>query len=245
MRMRMSVAVALVAIVCGTGVAGAQDRGVVMVGAAFSPSSLTFSDNRVYTLYREPATFSVDYDLPGGAGIDIGGFGRFWRNFGGGVALTTASRSGSAVVNASLPHPFFFNRPRAARLDVNDIARGDTTLHLSAAWMPANTGRLSLVVFGGPSIHAVSMDVADNTQVADAYPYDAVALTAGTLGEWKERLFGLHVGTDAAYYFTEHIGLGALVRITAGSKDVSIGTGEPFTLKMGSLQAAAGLRFRF
>lgn len=240
-----SCAAALLVLLLGSATALAQERGVVLVGAAFSPSAITFSDNTNYTLYREPATLGVDYDFPSGAGIDVGGFGRFWRNVGAGLALTTASRTGSAVVNASLPHPFFFNRSRSARLGVEDLTRGDTSLHLSAAWMPSNTGRLSLIVFGGPTIHAVSLDAVDNPQVQDAYPYDAVALTAGTPGEFSSTLIGVHAGADASYYFTERIGLGALVRLTAGSKDVSIGEGEPFSLKMGSMQAAVGLRFRF
>ena len=186
-----------------------------------------------------------EYDIDAGVGFDVGGFARVWRNLGAGVTLTQVSRTGEAAFSGRSPHPFFFGQPRTATTSASNLDRTDTGVHVSAAYLRRSSGRFGLTVFGGPSFFSMKQDVVDDLTVTETYPYDTVAIAAGARSDISTRAVGFHVGADATWYFTRRLGAGALLRYTAASKSVAIGTGESFDLEAGGLQIGVGLRFKF
>jgi hypothetical protein len=227
------------------GPAWAQDRGAIMAGVMFQPTTSTFSDVTNFTYFVEQANQTGNYDVGDSIGLDIGGVARVWRSLGAGVAVTTASRPTSAQFDGSMPHPFFFGRTRSAATEIPDLERSELGVHISAAYMLPTSGSLSLTFFGGPSFFNTKQDVAESIDVNEVYPYDNVEIEEGTIGELSETIFGFHAGADVSWYFTQSFGVGGLIRFAQGTKELSIGDGEPFDLEVGGLQASVGVRFRF
>jgi Outer membrane protein beta-barrel domain len=223
----------------------AQDRGVVMAGVMFQPTTTSFTDLTNFTYFLEPATITGTYDVGDSIGADVGVVARVWKALGAGVAVTTASRASSAHFTASLAHPFFFGRARTAETDILDLDRTELGVHISAAFMVPTSSRLRLILFGGPSVFNVKQDVTDDIEIIDDYPYDTVSIAEGTVEELSDTVIGFHAGADVAWYFTDSFGVGGLVRFAQGKKETAIGDGQAFDLEVGGIQAGVGIRFRF
>jgi hypothetical protein len=222
-----------------------QDRGAIMAGVMFQPTTTSFTDLTNFTYYLEPATLTGTYDVGDSVGADIGGVFRVWRALAAGVAVTTASRKTNADFSASLAHPFFFSRPRTAETEVLDLDRSELGVHISAAFMVPSTSKLRFIVFGGPSFFNTRLDVAEDIDINETYPYDTVAIAEGTVVEMSETVMGFHAGADVSWYFTDRIGVGGLLRFAQGKKEAAIGEGQPFDLEVGGMQVGVGVRIRF
>lgn len=222
-----------------------RSRGFLAVGGVFQSEKASFTDTRTLTYNRESASQTGEYDIDGAVGLDVGAFVRVWRSLGVGLTITQITRAGNAEYSARSPHPFFFGQPRTATTSASNLDRTDTGVHVSAAYLLRSSGRFGLTVFGGPSFFSMKQDVVDDLTVTETYPYDTVAIAAGARSDISTRAVGFHVGADATWYFTRRLGAGALLRYTAASKSVAIGTGESFDLEAGGLQIGVGLRFKF
>lgn len=223
----------------------AHNRAILFGGVAFQPGSSTFTDRRTSTVNREPASFTADYDVKDGLGADGGLFLRVRGGLGVGVAVSSQSRDGRGTVAVTSPHPFFFDRPRTASLEVDGQDRSELGTHVSLAWMAPASRRLRVVVFAGPSFFSVSQTVIDTPAVADTYPYDAITLARGTSTDRSESMVGVHGGLDATWYFARRLGAGVLARFARGSTAVAVNGGESFDLEAGGAQISVGLRVAF
>lgn len=222
-----------------------QPRGFVAIGAMAQPEKTSFTDAHSEPLYRETATWSADHSLDGMVGVDAGAFARVWRQLGVGLMLTSGSRRGSAAVEVSLPHPFFFGQPRTGRFDVADVGRTEGALHVSAAYLVPTTGHLRISLFGGPSLFVVEQKAIEDVQPNEVYPYDAVNVDTTGISKVSENFVGVHAGVDLTWYATSRIGVGVLARYTTGSKSVSFNGGDNIDLKAGGVQIGLGLRIKF
>lgn len=228
-----------------TAPAWAQERGVIMAGVMFQPTTTTFTDVTDFTYNLEPANLTGTYDVGDSVGADVGVVVRVWKALGAGLSVNTANRSSSARFTGSLAHPFFFGRPRTAETEILDLDRSEVGFHITAAFMVPSSNKLKLMVFGGPSFFNTTQDVADDLDINEVYPFDTVTIAEGTVTELNETLFGFNVGADVAWYFTDSVGVGGLIRFAQGKKEVAIGDGAPFDLEAGGLQASVGIRFRW
>ena len=228
-----------------TGPAWAQERGVIMAGVMFQPTTTTFTDATDFTYNLEPANFTGTYDVGDSIGADVGAVVRVWKALGAGLSVNTANRSSSAQFTGSLAHPFFFGRPRTAEAEILDLNRTEVGFHIAAAFMVPSSSKLKLMVFGGPSFFNTKQDVVDDLDINEVYPFDTVTIAEGTVTELSESLFGFHAGADVAWYFSDSIGVGGLIRFAQGKKEVAIGDGAAFDLEAGGLQASFGIRFRW
>src|SRR5262245_63261619 len=78
----------------------------------------------------ETAATDVRYKGNPDALVDLAGGYRFWRNIGAAVAVTRFTHDGSARIDASRPHPFFFSRPRTFSGDLQQVTRAETAAHV-------------------------------------------------------------------------------------------------------------------
>jgi opacity protein-like surface antigen len=56
---------------------------------------------------------------------------------------------------------------------------------------------------------------------------------------------GFNAGADVAWYFTQRLGVGGLVRYSQGNVNLTSPDGTTQSVKVGGLQTGAGLRVRF
>ncbi len=222
-----------------------HDRGIAFLDVAFQPGTASFTDRRSFSLNRESASLTSDYDVKAGAGIDGGAFVRLWKRFGVGLAVSSIVRDSAATVTGSYPHPFFFNQARSGSFETETLDRAEVGVHPSVAWMAPASNRFRFVAFAGPSFFTITQTVVDQPTLTDTYPYDAITLAAGSTTDIEESAVGLHVGADATWYFTSRLGAGVLARFATGTKSVSVNGGDSFDLKAGGAQIGVGLRFKF
>jgi hypothetical protein len=97
--------------------------------------------------------------------------------------------------------------------------------------------KLDIGVFGGPSIFAVSQDVAGTSTVAEPGP-----TVTTPLAKASKTSVGGNFGVDVQYLVHKKIGVGVLARYTVGSVKFD---GATDSLTVGGFQIGAGARLRF
>ena len=158
----MFVAAALAGAVLLPATAAAQTGGWVSFNGATQATATRFDDNVVFTELREDADFNAAYDVGTGMVFDGGGGIRLANGLGFGVAVSRFDKVlDPASIDARIPHPFFFNRPRSvapAPVEVVDadgaaaaLTRLETAVHVEVRWFESVGDTVELAVFGGPT----------------------------------------------------------------------------------------------
>ena len=222
------------------------DRIYVSVNGAFQTGGDDFGETVTFRENAEDGRFSTDYAVKSGPALNVSVGASLWRNIGVGVGVTRYSKNTPAAFSASVPHPFFFNRPRQVEGEVAGIEREELAVHLQARATFVPTERVQAVVFGGPSFFTVKQDIVNDFELTEAYPYDTATFSRGIFTTVDESKMGFNVGADVGYFFTRQIGIGGSVQWAATTIDApaSGGTGT-FEISAGGFQAGAGLRLRF
>ena len=198
-----------------------------------------------FPLYVEQGDFDASYTTPTGPLIDIGGAVRIWKQLAAGVAVTRYQERGTADVDANLPHPLHLRRNRDLVATVPDLDRVETAVHVQATWLVPVSNRVTLAVFGGPTVFRVEQDVVSAIVLTETYPFDEVQLQRATIGERKESVVGFHVGTDVQYRLTRRFGVGGVVRFTRGTLTVLTDADDTLEIEAGGLQVSGGIRWAF
>jgi hypothetical protein len=223
----------------------AAPRGVVSVNGGWQAPSRTFSDSFTFDQYAEPGTADVEYTVDPGPVFE-GGFGmRLWKALGVGVSASKFNRSSTAHVTGSMPHPFFFSRPRTIEGDATGITRDETTINLQAlAFVPAGS-RVLLVLSAGPSFISVQQDLVTAVKWDESYPFDTATYRTVDTTTPSEHAVGVNVGADVIFRFGRSFGLGALIRFTQAKVDLVPAAGRTVSVDAGGFQAGAGFRILY
>jgi hypothetical protein len=208
-------------------------------------TSAGFVSHTVYNLYAESA--SMDASLPdgGGAAVAVRGGVRVWRHLAIGAGVTGFWSTRTADVTASLPHPFFFNRPRSVEGTASGLARDEKMVAIECAWLVPLNARMDLQVFAGPAFFSVRADMPASVRFTESYPYDAAAFTGVETASVSGSATGITIGGDVTYMFSRSIGIGGHVRFSRASASLTPAGGPSTTVDLGGVQAGGGLRVRF
>jgi hypothetical protein len=222
------------------------DRIYISVNGAFQTSGSDFGETVTFRENAEDGRFSTDYEVKSGPALNVSVGAGSWRNIGVGVGVTRYSKNTPTAFSASVPHPFFFNRPREVEGEVAGIEREELAVHVQARATFVPTQRIQAVVFGGPSFFKVKQGIVNDFEITEMYPYDTATFSRGIFTTVDESKIGFNVGADVGYFFTRQVGVGGSVQWAATTIDApaSGGTGS-FDIKAGGFQAGAGLRLRF
>ncbi len=225
--------------------AGAQTGGWVSFNGATQATATTFTDNVGFIEFHEDADFDADYAVGTGAVFDGGAGVRLANGIGFGVAVSRFERLDPVSLDARIPHPFFFNRPRSLTGSEPDLTRLETAVHVEVRWFESVSDTVELAVFGGPTLFNVRQDLVTAIGYDHAYPYDAASLASATTASASASAIGFHAGADVGFFFSETVGLGALIRYSGGSVDLP-GEGESMVpIDTGGFHVGGGLRLRF
>ena len=222
----------------------AAPRGVVSVNGAWQASDRAFSDSFTFDQYAESGQADVDYAVKAGP-VYEGGLGvRLWKALGFGVSFSSYTDTSTATVSAAIPHPFFFSRARQIDGTVN-TKREETTINAQImAFVPAGS-RVLIVLSAGPSYMTARQTLVSGVRWNESYPYDTATFSVADTITPSESVMGLNAGADLIFRFGRSFGVGALVRYTQGSVDLSPAEGRTITVDLGGLQAGAGIRLIF
>jgi hypothetical protein len=222
------------------------DRVYISINGTFQTAGEDFDETVSFVENAENGSFTADYDMKSGPAFNFSAGALVWRNLAVGVGVTRFSHSTPIAFNASVPHPFFFNRARSVTGDVGGIKREELAVHLQARGMFTPSPRIQAMVFGGPSFFSVKQGIVNDFEITEAYPFDTATFSRGVTTTADESKVGFNVGADVGYFFTRQVGVGGSLQWAGTTLDVpaSGGTGT-FEIKVGGLQAGGGIRFRF
>jgi hypothetical protein len=215
-----------------------QPRAVISINGGYQSASHTFSEEQTFPLYQETARYTSRYEVKSAPTIDAGGSVRLWGALGAGVAFTSFKDDRDITVEGTLPHPFFFDRPRP----ISGTAAGrreETAVHVNAVFFAPVGKKLQLLVFGGPSFFTAKQTVVGSLNYAETYPYDTTNFTSAGVRQEKESKVGFNVGADVGFYFTKYIGVGGIVRFSKAT--IPFGPGD---LDVGGAEVGGGVRIR-
>jgi hypothetical protein len=223
----------------------AQDRVRVDISAGQQTTTTQFSQAGTFEEFLENASFNVANKVKTDAFYDAGFNVRLWRSLSAGVALSYFTKADSAAVQATIPHPFFFDRPRAISGQGTGLKRTETGVHIVAAWTVPVTDRFELTFSGGPSVFQLQQDLIQRVSYSQSYPYDAAQFTGVTSQRIKGQAVGGHVGADVTWKLSRHLGIGTAVRYSRATFDASIGSSDSTPFDVGGFHAGGGLRLMF
>ena len=216
----------------------------ISISGGYQPSTTSFDDRFTFDLNRETASADTAYPVDPGPLFDAGVSFRLWARLAAGVAISRFSGEGTVSVNASLPHPLFFRRPREISGETSGVAREETAVHVQAQYQLPAYGKLQVVVYGGPSVLDIKQSIVTDVNFTEEYPYD----TASFVGVDSRRIggtaTGFNVGGDVKWMFTPHLGVGGLVRFTRAKVDLDV-NGRTIHVDAGGAQVGVGVRLAF
>jgi hypothetical protein len=219
------------------------ERIFVSLNGMFQAGSNDFRDTSTLRVNIEDGSLTTNYSVGSGPAFDVSGGFLFWRNVGVGVGVTRFSTSTVTTVDASVPHPFFFNQGRAVTGDVHG-SREELAIHVQVrAVFPVNR-RFSVSVFGGPSFFQVEQGIVDDINYTEAYPFDTATFSSAATSTQSESGVGLNVGGDVAYFFGQQVGVGVGVQYSSATVQMTLPSGTS-DVKAGGTQIGGGLRLRF
>ena len=219
-------------------------RVVLGVSGGIQAPAPAFSDRFEFESNVETATVAVEY--PGGsAGVGDASVGvRVWKGLGAGVAVSSASRTGSADLDARLPHPLLFQRPRSLTASQSGIRSSELGVHTQLLYTLPVTARIALVLSGGPSVVRLTQDLVTGLTYDDTYPFDEVTFRNAPAQRAVASATGFNAGVDLRWMFTRSFGLGALVRYSRATVDLNADA-RTVRVRVGGAQAGVGVRVAF
>jgi opacity protein-like surface antigen len=220
-------------------------RAFAIVNGLYQATSTDFRDSKTFRVNAEDAQLRTSYALKKGPALDIAGGARIWRQFGVGVGVTRFTRSTVADVSASIPHPFFFSRPRSIAGTADGFSREETAVHLQARALLPISRRLQAMAFGGPSFFHLTQTLATDVHYVESYPYDAATFQSVDATSAKKSRTGFNVGADVEYFFMRNVGVGGTVQFSRATVDLPSASGGDLSVKAGGAQVGVGLRLRF
>jgi hypothetical protein len=219
-------------------------RVFISINGGVQPAASDLADRFEFEANVETATVEVSYPYKSNPIVD-GGVGiRLWRGFGAGVAFSSSSGDGSAHVEASIPHPFFFEQPREIEGDVSSLTRSETALHGQLFYLVPMSGRFQVIISAGPSRIEAEQDIVRAVQYDEEFPFDTATFRSATTRSVKASAIGFNAGADVSYMFSRRFGVGGLIRFSRATVDLDV-DGRTVSLDAGGLQAGGGIRIAF
>jgi hypothetical protein len=232
---------------CATG-ADAQplrNRYWVTVDAGVQMSFDDVRDRFEFDRNVEAATATVEHDAGIGPAI-AGGFGVLLsRNgLGAAVAVSRFSRSGTVQVEASIAHPFFFDRPREVSGEADDISRSETGIHGQLTYTVQTRNRLRVMLGGGVSVFNVEQELVTAVRYTESFPFDEAEFAGVDTDRSSGTAIGFNAGVDIRWLLSRTLGVGGLIRYSRGTVDLDVQE-RTVGVEAGGLQALGGIRVFF
>ena len=243
----MRAAIAVVFILACAATAAAQPssrRFTIAINGGVEAAAQTLQDDFRFDEGPEEGTIAARYPTADAILVDGSLAVRLARRIRGGVAVSYASASTAARVQAGIPHPFHFERLRPVEGDSSKLDRTELGVHAQIQFVLPLTRRLHAVIGGGPTYFNVERQLVERVEYDHAYPYDEASFRSATSRRAKGSGIGFNAGGDVVWSFTSRAGLGASVRFTRGTVDLEA-AGRQVGVEAGGVQAGAGVRVSF
>ena len=223
----------------------ARRQVIIDVDGTFAATPRAFTDTSTPPIHAESGEITAAYDVPRAPGFGVGAHVHVWRQLSAGVWYGQSSRSTSALITGSLPHPFFFFRNRQIEGTAPGADRKASTLALQVRGSFPVARQTTLAVFGGPAWLATTQGVVEQVNYSEAYPYDTASFTSAIVRDAKKTKLTFIAGADVSYFFSRRIGVGGGFKYAAATIDLPSLDSDVLRMKAGGLDLTTGIRLRF
>ncbi len=211
-------------------------------GAQVTPSD--FSQSGTFDEFQEEGSFTAAYELKTAPSIDASLAYRVRGNLGLGVAVSFLDGDTSVNIQGQIPHPFFFNQPRAVSGSQN-LKRRETGVHVLLVYLFPVGDKIDLMLSGGPSAIIVEQDVVDDINYTHEFPYDAAVFESAVVRQPRTTAPGVNAGADLTWKLGPRFGVGALIRYSWARATLDASDRNSVSIDAGGLAAGGGLRVFF
>lgn len=222
-----------------------RTRGYLMFGGGYQVTQNNFSDGAVKRTNAEDGRYDTSYTVGGGPSIEVAAGFTLWRRLGLRVGLGRFSTVTNANVQASVPHPFFFGKPRSVSGAASGLKREELALGLHLGGLFPLGARAMVTVFAGPTWFQVKQGVVTDFTYTDSYPYDTAAFGTTVTSDKSGSVIGFGGGAGLSYFFTKAIGLAVSAQYAQGDVALPGAGGTTPSVKAGGLKAGFGLVLRY
>ncbi len=226
----------------------AQERLRISANIGQQASTTTVSQEQSFDRYFEQGSFTFEREIPQSVIFDFGAMVRVWRGLYAGGALSIFDQTGAGTVTARVPHPLQFNKPRTTAGEIADANRREFGQHITVGWAIPASGGLDFILSGGPSFFNTQQLFVTRLNFSlqdEVFPFEELAFPRADTEIQRENAIGYNAGVDMTWRLNKRIGLGLLVRYSAGKKEF-IPTGAlPVEVTAGGLHAGGGVRVLF
>ena len=126
-------------------------RLLVHVNGAYQPTVRRYGRATLFEAYGEQARFLSREEFEGQTHVDAGGAVRVWRRMEIGASYTQVSRSGTAVVTGTVPHPLETDMDRTAPAQTVTLPHRQRATHVYASWRFRLRDSVSMALSAGPT----------------------------------------------------------------------------------------------
>ena len=214
-----------------------SDKAFVNLSAGLQIGTSDVTSVQTFDLYAEPGTLTSALDIKGGLFFDGQAGYRIRRNLALGLSVSFTEGKSEATINASIPHPIFFDQNRAVGATAEDLMHREVWVAALVTYVMPVTDKIDVFFSGGPAMVQVQQEVPTGATVTEPGP----TLSGVTVTKFNKSAIGFVVGADVRYMITNRIGLGALAKFAAGSVDLDDNT----KVDAGGFQIGGGVRIRF
>lgn len=231
------------------------DPGQILIDVNFGMADSLAKDREFrsrFITFGEVGSSIARYPTPSLAGtfVDIGGSFMVTRTYGVGVSYSRTSYEDVVGLSTTIPHPTFYAAPASTTGGTSELTRTEGATNIFLLAMPIRRSGLEWRIFGGPTIFSLKADMVDEVLYAQTFdpasPQQTIAINGFTTSEATATEWGVHLGSDVAFFFTNMFGVGGGVRYSYGTVTLDR---EPLStldqdIRVGSMQFFLGLRFR-
>jgi hypothetical protein len=222
-----------------------RERGFVSINGGYRVSSNDFQDRGHFRANAEEGNFDTEYRVASGPAFDVFGGFLITPRSGVGAGVSRYSRSTPVAFVGSVPHPFFFNRPRSVSREVIGLHREELALHVQMYRVLSLSRTLQVTFSAGPSFFRTRQGVVTGFVYGDAYPYDEASFQRAETMDVTSWTAGFNAAGDFAVFFTPQMGVGFSAQYAGATGALQSAAGGTHDVKVGGVSTGAGLRFRF
>ena len=223
----------------------------VHVSGSYQPTVRRYDRSRTFQAYGEQARFLLHEEFRGRDHVAAGGAFRVWRGLELGASYTQMSRSGTAEVTGTVPHPLDVGRDRTVPAQALTLPHRQRATHAYASWRVELRDGWSVALSAGPTYFNLRQGVVAHVTASEAGgpPFSEVNVQVDA-GEHTRNGVGFNAGADFTVMLPPvrlmpRLGVGYFVRVALGSIETPSTTGAHDTYYVGGVQTGVGLRFLF
>jgi hypothetical protein len=227
-----------------------EGRLQVHVNGAYQAASRLDQTEVSFPTYGERTQLLTEEQFGGGAHVDVGGTLRIWEGLLLGASFTQVSRSGSAAVTGTVPHPLHVAQDRPVTEPAVGLPRRERAAHAYLGWRLTLSNVLEMDVLAGGTYFNLRRGVVHLTPFeVSGPPFSDVGLQID-IGEHTRNGAGFNAGIDLTYMLTSaaripRVGIGFFARFTSGTVSIPVSADTSRSVSVGGVQSGVGLRFRF